>query len=144
MPRAGAPLWKQLSGDDLRPFIQASMRLCGPDENGHYGTAVIAKLNDFCGHIPTGSDVKSECWIEKNESRKCEIHEVIRQLYNGARRENVSLPWPAIVKADDGTWQVHFYVSTKTAGRKTIVERANGDRANLAYDPTFTTKKKRK
>jgi hypothetical protein len=145
LPRSAAPLWKQLSGQDLTPFIQASMRLSGPDENGRYGIAVVAGLGEFCGHTGEGEGKgMSECWTHKSQGRRCEVHEVIRQLYNAARRESVSLPYPKIITAGDGTTQVHFHVTTKTSGRKTVLEQASGDRANLAYDPTATEPKKKK
>lgn len=104
----------------------------GLDDHGNYGRVVVAKVSEHC---TTGdpSALKYNCKTLGLDSR-CETHEIIRQLYNAAKRANVSLPWPQCVKADDG-WQIHFFVVPKRAGRGHVLKTYGTDRSNWAYDP---------
>lgn len=150
MPRSAAPLWHARSGDDLDPYIHASINqasgIC--DETGKYATCVASGLNDFCGHTGEGeAKGKSACWSEKKNSHKCEVHEVIRQLYNatsrvGGYKKTLSLPWPKIVNSGS-CWQIHYHVIGKSHAKKHVLDTYGPDRSQWPYDPRHKETKKK-
>jgi hypothetical protein len=60
--------------------------------------------------------------------------EVKKMLYRSAGHHKVSLH-TVIVKADDGSYQVHFSVFHKSYGRKYVLETYGADRSKFPYDP---------
>jgi hypothetical protein len=65
--------------------------------------------------------------------------EVRRMLYRSAGHFKVSLHAP-VVQAPDGTYQITFTVYTKSAGRKSVLERYGPDRSAWPFDPRATKK----
>jgi hypothetical protein len=123
MPRGSIPEYKKRLEPILDAHLQASIDAVGGvhDETGAYGTVVYAGCPTY----------------ERAQ-------EIIRALYRSAWHMQVSLPKPDIVRADDGSYQVHYRAVNKKAGRAYIVAKANGDRRNLAYDPRAKAEKKGK
>lgn len=114
MPRGAAPQWKRrlepILDDHLRASIARANGIASPD-NGHYAKVVYA-----------GCESKERA------------QEISKALYRAARYVGVSVK-TEIVKAGDGTYQVHFYAIDKTHARKYMLERYGTDRTKWPYDP---------
>jgi hypothetical protein len=60
--------------------------------------------------------------------------EIKRALFRSARYVGVSVS-ANIVKAPDGTFQVHFFAINKAHAKKYVLEKYGPDRSKWAYDP---------
>ena len=112
MPRGPAPAWRKRM-PHLDSHIQAAISQCNgsPDTE----TGLMGKL------VYIGCESRERAQVVK------------RMLYRSASHHKVSLHCD-IVKADDGTYEVHFSVFHKSYGRKYVLD-TYGSRSNFPYDP---------
>jgi len=113
VPRGPAPQWKRRKEPILDDYLKASVdQVNGAhDERGWYGLLVYAGCENY-------------------ERAK----EIKRALYRSGLHTGYSV-WAEIVKAGDGTWQVHFRAISKKHARAYVVNKHGTDRSQWPYDP---------
>jgi hypothetical protein len=113
MPRGPAPQWRTRKEPILDAHIRASVdQVKGVhDELGHYGLLVYAGC-------------------ETRERAK----EIVQALHRSGRHLGFSVS-AKVVKAEDGTHQVHFKAIDKTMAKKYMLEKYGTDVSRWPYNP---------
>jgi hypothetical protein len=121
-----SPQWKKRMEPVLDHYVQASIdQVQGmPDEKGHYALLVKPGFTSY----DSAAEIKRALYRSRNFVR-----------HNG---KPVSV-WAEIVKAEDGSYQVHFKAIDRTMARGYIISKHGDDRSKWPYDPFAKREKER-
>jgi hypothetical protein len=113
MPKAPAPEWRKRKEPILDAHLQASVDQAGgvADESGHYAPVIYAGCAD-----------------------RDRAKEIVQALHRSKRYVGVSMS-ANIVKAEDGTYQVHFKAHTKEAAKLYMLQKYGNDVSKWPYQP---------
>lgn len=113
MPRAPAPQWHRRKEPILDSHLQASVDQAGGtyDDQGHYALLVYAGC-------------------ETRERAK----EIVQALHRAGSHLKLSVSTKT-VKAEDGTFQVHFKAIDKVFAKRYVLEKYGNDVSRWPYNP---------